>query len=65
MRKARCGVLLQPNIDYDGELLGATLPRRPPVAVTAGRGYMGTGGTVEFLQAMRPSIDGSETSDGA
>ncbi len=55
VRKSRCGVLLQPNIDYDGDLVGATLPRRAPVAVTAGRGYLSSGGTLEFLQAASPS----------
>ena len=60
IRKARSGVLLQPNVDYDGELLGVTLPRRPPVAVTAGRGYVVSGGTVDFLQVMSPSTASSE-----
>ena len=55
VRKARCGVLLQPNVDFDGDLLGVTLPRRAPVAVTPGRGYLVSGGTVEFLQAMSPA----------
>jgi DNA segregation ATPase FtsK/SpoIIIE, S-DNA-T family len=55
IRKARCGVLLQPNVDYDGELLGVNLPRRAPVALTAGRGYVVFGGTVDLLQAMSPS----------
>jgi S-DNA-T family DNA segregation ATPase FtsK/SpoIIIE len=55
LRKARCGVLLQPNIDFDGELLGVTLPRRAPVGVTAGRGYLVSGGTTEFLQTISPS----------
>ncbi len=55
VRKARSGVLLQPNVDLDGDLLGVTLPRRAPVAVTAGRGYLVSGGTMEFLQAMGPS----------
>ena len=55
IRKARCGVLLQPNVDYDGEILGVNLPRRPPVAVTPGRGYLVSGGTLDFLQAMSPS----------
>ena len=55
VRKSRCGVLLQPNVDYDGDLLGATLPRRAPVAVTAGRGYLSSGGTLEFLQAASPT----------
>lgn len=55
LRKARCGVLLQPNVDYDGEILGAMLPRRAPVAVTVGRGYIATGGQLDFLQAAQPS----------
>ena len=57
IRKARCGVLFQPNVDYDGELLGVTLPRRAPVAITPGRGYIVSGGTVDFRQAMRPTKD--------
>ena len=44
VRKARCGVLLQPNVDYDGELLGVTLPRRAPVELTPGRGYVMSAG---------------------
>ncbi|WP_246355460.1 hypothetical protein [Nocardioides ungokensis] len=54
VRKSRSGVLLQPNIDYDGELLGVTLPRRAPVALTVGRGYVVAGGNMEFLQAAGP-----------
>jgi S-DNA-T family DNA segregation ATPase FtsK/SpoIIIE len=55
LRKARCGVLLQPNVDYDGEILGAMLPRRAPVAVTVGRGYIASGGNLDFLQVASPS----------
>lgn len=55
LRKSRCGVLLQPDVDYDGELLGVTLPRRAPVALTQGRGYLGVGGAVRLVQAMSPS----------
>ena len=55
VRKSRAGVLLQPNVDYDGELLGVTLPRRSPVAMTVGRGYLASGGTVELLQAAGPA----------
>jgi len=55
VRKARCGVLLQPNLDYDGELLGVTLPRRAPVEITPGRGYVISGGSVDLLQAVSPS----------
>ncbi|MGU3411783.1 FtsK/SpoIIIE domain-containing protein [Microbacterium sp. M1A1_1b] len=50
VRKARCGVLLQPDVDYDGELLGVTLPRRSPVAMTVGRGYAASGGAVRLVQ---------------
>ncbi|WP_187977395.1 FtsK/SpoIIIE domain-containing protein [Mycetocola sp. JXN-3] len=55
LRKSRCGVLLQPDVDYDGELLGVTLPRRSPVAATVGRGYVCVGGTAAFAQTMSPN----------
>lgn len=54
LRKSRCGVLLQPNIDFDGELLGAQIPRKAPVRISTGRGYACTGGAVELVQAARP-----------
>ncbi|MGC0269836.1 FtsK/SpoIIIE domain-containing protein [Glutamicibacter soli] len=55
LRKSRCGVLLQPDADFDGELLGVNLPRRAPVAVTTARGYLCVGGAPAFIQAMGPS----------
>ncbi len=55
VRKARCGVLLQPNVDFDGELLGVTLPRRAPVEITPGRGYVMSSGSIDLLQAVSPS----------
>lgn len=55
IRKSRCGVLLQPNIDYDGELLGVTLPRRSPVALTPGRGYACVAGGMALVQTASPS----------
>jgi S-DNA-T family DNA segregation ATPase FtsK/SpoIIIE len=58
VRKSRCGILLQPSVDYDGELLGAALPRRSPVALTAGRGYLCVGGSVDLVQCASPSDDG-------
>lgn len=54
-RSARCGVLLQPDIDYDGNLLGVSLPRQSPVAITPGRGYACVGGAVALIQAVSPS----------
>lgn len=54
IRKSRCGILLQPNIDYDGELIGAPLPRKAPTAMTTARGYLAQGGGVEFVQFAAP-----------
>ena len=55
LRKSRCGILLQPNVDYDGDLLGARLPRRATVPMTVGRGYMCMSGTVELVQTAGPT----------
>ncbi|WP_236609580.1 FtsK/SpoIIIE domain-containing protein [Leifsonia xyli] len=55
VRKARCGVLLQPDLGYDGDLLGASLPSRAPVAVTPGRGYACSGGVVVLVQSVSPT----------
>ena len=55
IRKSRCGVLLQPNVDFDGDLLGAPLPRKAPSAVTTARGYLAQGGAVEFVQFAAPA----------
>ncbi len=54
VRKSRCGVLLQPNVDYDGDLTGAPLPRRAPAAMTTARGYLTQGGGAEFVQFAAP-----------
>lgn len=55
VRKSRCGVLLQPNVDYDGELLGVTVPRRAPVALTVGRGYACVAGELALVQTVAPA----------
>ncbi len=54
VRKSRLGVLLQPDVNYDGELFGATLPRKAPVAMTAGRGYLSVGGQIALIQSISP-----------
>lgn len=54
LRKAKCGILLQPNVDMDGDLLGAKLPRKAPVELTQGRGYAVSNGTVQLIQAVQP-----------
>ena len=40
LRRSKLGVLLRPDTDLDGDILGARLPRRPPVVMSAGRGYI-------------------------
>jgi DNA segregation ATPase FtsK/SpoIIIE, S-DNA-T family len=40
LRRSKLGVLLRPDTDLDGDVLGVRLPRRPPVTMVAGRGYV-------------------------
>lgn len=51
VRRSRSGVLLRPDTDLDGDLLGARLPRRAPVAVTVARGWLVNDGGAELIQA--------------
>ncbi|GGF56847.1 cell division protein FtsK [Marmoricola endophyticus] len=55
VRKSRCGMLLVPNVDYDGDLLGVSLPRKAPAGPATARGYLAQGGSVEYTQFMAPS----------
>src|SRR3954469_4124923 len=50
LRRSRAGVLLAPNADLDGELLGQVLPRRAPVALGAGRGWLVDGTDLQVVQ---------------
>jgi hypothetical protein len=43
-------VLLQPDLDLDGDLAATTLPRRSIVALTRGRGYLVCGGELDVVQ---------------
>ncbi|WP_052720807.1 FtsK/SpoIIIE domain-containing protein [Actinoplanes rectilineatus] len=54
VRRSKVGLLLRPNIDLDGDLLGVTLPRRSPVRLDAGRGYLIHNGDWEIVQAATP-----------
>ena len=49
------GITIVTAVAPSGELLGVTLPRRAPVAMTVGRGYVSTSGTLDLLQAAGPS----------
>ncbi|HEY9558821.1 MAG TPA: hypothetical protein VIR58_18935, partial [Acidimicrobiales bacterium] len=55
LRESRVGVLLVPDVDLDGELLGAKLPRRSPVAMVPGRGYLVNGGEPTLAQIHLPT----------
>jgi S-DNA-T family DNA segregation ATPase FtsK/SpoIIIE len=54
VRRSKTGVLLRPNIDLDGDLLGVTLPRRAPVRLGAGRGYLIHNGEWDIVQLATP-----------
>ncbi|MEU8242692.1 FtsK/SpoIIIE domain-containing protein [Actinoplanes missouriensis] len=54
VRRGKAGLLLRPNIDLDGDLLGVTLPRRAPVRVGVGRGYLIHNGEWDITQVARP-----------
>jgi S-DNA-T family DNA segregation ATPase FtsK/SpoIIIE len=52
-RDSRCGILLVPDHDLDGDLLGTTLPRHDRLAPLAGRGYLVTDGIAGGVQVAR------------
>jgi S-DNA-T family DNA segregation ATPase FtsK/SpoIIIE len=53
VRRSKNGILLRPNIDLDGDLVGVNLPRRSPVAMIVGRGYLAQNGEVELVQVAQ------------
>ncbi|SEN79952.1 FtsK/SpoIIIE domain-containing protein [Actinacidiphila rubida] len=52
-RDSRCGILLTPDHDLDGDLLGTTLPRHDRLAALPGRGYLVTDGVAAGVQVAR------------
>ncbi|MEN3356460.1 MAG: segregation ATPase FtsK/SpoIIIE, family [Mycobacteriales bacterium] len=54
VRDSRCGVLLVPDHDLDGDLLGITLPRLDRMAPVPGRGYLIANGTAEGIHIALP-----------
>jgi DNA segregation ATPase FtsK/SpoIIIE, S-DNA-T family len=53
--RSRVGAFLQPAGDVPADLLGARLPRRPPVAVRPGRGWSVAAGAATFVQVLTPT----------
>jgi S-DNA-T family DNA segregation ATPase FtsK/SpoIIIE len=54
VRRSRTGLLLQPDVQVDGPLLGVTLPRRPTPPVRPGCGYRVDPGGFELVQVAVP-----------
>jgi S-DNA-T family DNA segregation ATPase FtsK/SpoIIIE len=55
---SRLGLLLQPDVDLDGDLLGTVLPRRgavAPLAAVPGRGYLVVDGRPGLVQVAAPA----------
>jgi S-DNA-T family DNA segregation ATPase FtsK/SpoIIIE len=50
LRKDGTGLLLDPDLDLDGELLGVRLPRRSNAFFPPGRGYLVVSGTARLIQ---------------
>ena len=55
VRRSRTGLLLQPDVQADGGLLGVTLPRRPSPPVRPGCGYLVQAGGFELVQVAQPA----------
>jgi S-DNA-T family DNA segregation ATPase FtsK/SpoIIIE len=53
IRKDGRGMLLDPSLDLDGELLGARLPRRTNAVFPPGRGYVVIDSRVTLAQVAR------------
>ena len=50
VRRSSTGLLLNPRLDTDGDLLGVRLPRRVPVPLQAGRGFLVTDADAVIVQ---------------
>jgi S-DNA-T family DNA segregation ATPase FtsK/SpoIIIE len=54
LRKEEHGLLLDPDLDVDGDLLGVRLPRRTNPVFPPGRGYLVERGLMELVQVGAP-----------
>ncbi len=50
IRKSRTGLLLQPDLSTDGDLLGVRLPRRSSTPLRPGRGFLVEHGEARLVQ---------------
>ena len=56
VRSRGLGLLLVPDHDLDGELFGVRLPRRAPLGMRPGRGYLVAGGRPSFVQTVSAKL---------
>jgi S-DNA-T family DNA segregation ATPase FtsK/SpoIIIE len=54
LRKEKYGLLLEPDLSVDGDILGVQLPRRTNAVFPAGRGFLVDRGTFELVQLAKP-----------
>jgi len=54
LRKEKYGLLLEPDLSVDGDVLGVQLPRRTNAIFPPGRGFLVDRGTFELVQLARP-----------
>jgi S-DNA-T family DNA segregation ATPase FtsK/SpoIIIE len=52
VRDGRCGVLLAPDHELDGDLLGVALPRQHRMTALPGRGYLVSDGSIDGVQLV-------------
>ena len=64
VREGRCGVLLVPDHELDGDLLGTPLPRQHRMAAVPGRGYLVTDGRIEGVQLVLAGVAGMSAAEG-
>ena len=54
LRKVRNGIILNPNVDTDGDLYGVRLPKKASRRFPPGRGYLVSRGPVDYVQVVWP-----------
>ncbi len=55
MRRSRTGLVATGGSDLDGDLLGAVLPRRTPIAPRPGLMWLVDGGRSRLVQVAHPA----------
>ncbi|MCQ3813703.1 MAG: FHA domain-containing protein [Acidimicrobiia bacterium] len=63
VRASKAGLLLQPDSEVDGDVVGVRLPRAVNAVWPPGRGYLVTGGTFDLCQVGMVSVAQDENRD--